>query len=711
MPDCSSLPTVQDFEDSLKYMDSNKEFIESQQDTLVTPEGKPKYTITGAVNKLEQEALSRARTSKSQDFIPLNFFYAFAGFNASLSSYYVYSDDASIPTQLLLPDVHYEFADTVTETILLKDSYIGGKIIAKSLDPTGSGVISAGNSFESTLELSQSVGLNDNSICFVTGLTKSHYVISSTASFNVGDVQLNDGRVAVLQPRSNGYSVTAFGDSSSVPAHQSMFENAAVRALFEAKKATNLETFGSVCVPQRPDGGSWNLSAKTTTKALWNIEVGSEQQNPTNYPYSNMDNLSYLNGSVNKMNGRGQSQVIYGASDLQWVVDWNPPTIGTSVVTACSPDGKTAFLGCVRTGDAPTLVGGAICYSAYLLNDNIANSGVGYATYFEAQVVPGAGTTMCNESNVTPANVPIKVYPNQLIGDQASATFNFLIGGPVDSDKYPGSSSSPTSCAALISGGSSRNPANGDRWGFDAGFVFLHDAFMNSAEKEVLRMPTDAKQSYYSTQGALRCFTRGGVDGFGNGDYTVAVYGGSGAVGGFRFTELDLRPIQPDVVSLGSPSFKLLDGFFVNTPTGTSDENLKTEQTKINESMHAAALEVEPLLWKWKEAVKEKGRGARYHAGPMAQQVQRAFESHGIDPFKYGFIGYDYIEEEYTEELSVKREEDGEILKEKITKTRKTGEKIMNLRPIELLWVINSANKARQDKFEERLKALESKNV
>lgn len=711
MSDCSSLPTVQDFEDSLKYMDSNKEFIESQNDTLVTPEGQQKYTITGAVNKLEQEALSRARTSLPQDFVNLNFFYTFTGFNASLSSYYVYSDDASIPTQLLIPEVHYVFTDTTTQTIRLLDSYIGGKIIAKSLDPTGSGVISAGNSFNTTVELGNSVGLTTGTIAFVTGLTNSSYYISDSQSFENGDVQLSDGRVAVLQPTENGYSVTAFGDSSASN-HSAMFENAAARALLEARKGTGLELFGNVWVPRNPNGGDWKVTTKTTTKAIWTIGVGSDQASPPNYPNNNMDNISNLNGRALKINGRGDGNlVVIGATDMQWIqdIDQAGRVLGTAMHTTVSDSGRPCYFAAVRTSDHVGVSEGSIGFKCYALNDRLIDPGVVYGTYFEAIQVDGAGTTMCMETNVIPGPTRKEIYPNQNIGNQAGVTFNHLVGGPVNRASYP--DTSPTSCAVMYEGGTAVNPANGYFWGFESIWVVLHNSMRNSLKREVMRLPTNSKFSYYSEVGALRCSLNGSLDAGANGQYAIIVYSAASVEYSYIATTESWRPGADGVQSLGAPRSRYKNGYFVNAPSGTSDRNEKEQESKITESLHAAALEVEPLLWKWKESVSKKGKDARYHIGPIAQDVQSVFEKHGIDPFDYGFIGKDQEMKSVFSHKEIQKDPDGEEVSVDIMREIPTGKFIMNLRPIELLWLINSANKVKQDSFEERLKALESKHV
>lgn len=68
----------------------------------------------------------------------------------------------------------------------------------------------------------------------------------------------------------------------------------------------------------------------------------------------------------------------------------------------------------------------------------------------------------------------------------------------------------------------------------------------------------------------------------------------------------------------------------------------------MNEENFAINL-VEKQL-RFKDAIQEKGEKARIHIGVIAQRVKEAFESEGLDGFKYGLLCYDEWEDEYEDE-------------------------------------------------------------
>jgi hypothetical protein len=75
-----------------------------------------------------------------------------------------------------------------------------------------------------------------------------------------------------------------------------------------------------------------------------------------------------------------------------------------------------------------------------------------------------------------------------------------------------------------------------------------------------------------------------------------------------------------------------------------SDENLKTDITPLSSQEKVVALEIKKNLkrFKFKDAVAKKGfDNARYHFGCIAQEVEQIFRDGGLDPFKYGILGFD----------------------------------------------------------------------
>jgi len=74
----------------------------------------------------------------------------------------------------------------------------------------------------------------------------------------------------------------------------------------------------------------------------------------------------------------------------------------------------------------------------------------------------------------------------------------------------------------------------------------------------------------------------------------------------------------------------------------TSDERSKQQITSDLSPELTAWSKVEFCKYKLNDAVEKKGKdGARWHFGVIAQQVKKAFEDEGLDPFEYGILCYD----------------------------------------------------------------------
>ncbi len=106
-------------------------------------------------------------------------------------------------------------------------------------------------------------------------------------------------------------------------------------------------------------------------------------------------------------------------------------------------------------------------------------------------------------------------------------------------------------------------------------------------------------------------------------------------------------PVVTDVYSLGLASKAWKDIFTLNAVTVTSDRNFKTDIQDLSETELKVALACKGLLkkYKMKSAVEQKGDGARWHFGMIAQDVEVAFASEGLDAGDYGvFIKEDWWE-------------------------------------------------------------------
>ncbi len=95
--------------------------------------------------------------------------------------------------------------------------------------------------------------------------------------------------------------------------------------------------------------------------------------------------------------------------------------------------------------------------------------------------------------------------------------------------------------------------------------------------------------------------------------------------------------------------------------TGTiqpSDEKLKQDIEELDEAEIRVAVKLKglPRKFRYVQSVIDKGDDARLHIGVIAQEVKYAFESEGLDGFRYGVLCYD----EWDEQPEVKNS-NGEI--------------------------------------------------
>lgn len=104
----------------------------------------------------------------------------------------------------------------------------------------------------------------------------------------------------------------------------------------------------------------------------------------------------------------------------------------------------------------------------------------------------------------------------------------------------------------------------------------------------------------------------------------------------------DVLPGTHNTYHLGSSSLRW-DNLWNDGTFSFSDENLKQDIEDLDEAEKRVAVKAKALIKKYrlKSAVAKKGDDARIHVGIIAQKLQSAFESEGLDPFRYSMIGKD----------------------------------------------------------------------
>lgn len=105
-------------------------------------------------------------------------------------------------------------------------------------------------------------------------------------------------------------------------------------------------------------------------------------------------------------------------------------------------------------------------------------------------------------------------------------------------------------------------------------------------------------------------------------------------------------------VNLGASSIPFKDIYSADGTVSTSDRTKKQDIQDLSDAERQVAIACKSLIkkYKWKTAVQEKGSGARWHFGIMAQELEQAFSNQGLDASDYGvFIKEDVETDGITE--------------------------------------------------------------
>lgn len=168
-----------------------------------------------------------------------------------------------------------------------------------------------------------------------------------------------------------------------------------------------------------------------------------------------------------------------------------------------------------------------------------------------------------------------------------------------------------------------------------------------------------------------------------------------------------VTPATDNSTSLASFNRRWGNSYFSVAPTITSDAREKDMFRAFEPAEIAAAGDLARAIgvYRWKTAVALKGDGAREHIGPTVQVAIQIMESHGLDPFNYGFICYDSWKGETIEHVAVEATDDREM-QAAWTETIPAGDRYA-FRYDELNQFIAAGLEARQASVEARLAALE----
>ena len=116
-----------------------------------------------------------------------------------------------------------------------------------------------------------------------------------------------------------------------------------------------------------------------------------------------------------------------------------------------------------------------------------------------------------------------------------------------------------------------------------------------------------------------------------------AIVIGSGD-GNFDFTPSDMG-----TKSLGLPHIPWGQICAVTNQINISDRNQKTLISGVSDELLDAWGDINYSQYKFSSSVREKGSGARWHIGLIAQDIDEAFKAKNLDAFEVGIIGKDII--------------------------------------------------------------------
>lgn len=463
--------------------------------------------------------------------------------------------------------------------------------------------------------------------------TQTELPIGSVSASQVEDI---DSRLEDLETTSaNGKAFVsvkdygAFNDPSGVTDQTAFFELAA--------QAANNDLM--VYVPP----GFYKLDSATTTAANWLLAQDAQITGIGGLSPTFERDTSRLTGKTIQLKSTSAWNTIR-VGDPAYTVQkltnksFSAELEGHSVYSAGGILGTT-FTSARDANDASCHAVGAVA-----VNDNTNVTKGTWASYFEAYTLPGVtGNAFCLEStsfNANPTN-DTDDTPNRSVVGRGGLTYNLWLttGG----DNAFGQPMYNSTAAIGILGKES------PEWGakYKHGIIIKANALEGD---DGFASPTEYKTSWWEDKGSgdIRRSYITGRSPLSTGRVVLGCVNGDGTT----YTEWQTSPssasfVDDNVGSLGESFARYTVVYSASGTINTSDEREKEQVRDLTETEKLVASEIKNSIkaYKWKHAVEEKGEGARWHFGVMAQTVKGIFESHGLDGFEYGVLCYDEVEE------------------------------------------------------------------
>jgi len=294
--------------------------------------------------------------------------------------------------------------------------------------------------------------------------------------------------------------------------------------------------------------------------------------------YTAGDTLYYASGTTLSKLGIGASKTIMTSSGTA-------PQWSTSLDTSQGGTGVTSY----TAGDLPYYVTGTVLSKLGIGSANTVLTSSGTAPQWTAQSSLAVGTASNLKSNVTTGVM-------QIVGPAAAATrvmtipdANFTAARTDAAQTFTGNQSVTGSVLATGSLVAATNRT------FVSAAVFFDDTI--------------------------------------NGNNT-----GIGLAGASVFPTNGAGAGSNNTKSIGNASFRWSEVFAVNGTINTSDRNAKQDILELDDAEKRVAQRIKQLVkkYRFKDAVAQKGEAARIHVGFIAQEIEQAFISDGLDAERYG---------------------------------------------------------------------------
>lgn len=133
-------------------------------------------------------------------------------------------------------------------------------------------------------------------------------------------------------------------------------------------------------------------------------------------------------------------------------------------------------------------------------------------------------------------------------------------------------------------------------------------------------------------------------------DSVGRLVGRGGAVDIYKLGATGMQAGADNTLTCGTSAFRWSTVFAGTGTINTSDEREKQDIGEIPDDWLDAWADVQWCRYRWKDAVAEKGDGARWHTGLIAQRVRDAFAARGLDALEIGVLCYDEWTDEETGE-------------------------------------------------------------